>query len=166
MLSRTTHFGSQMEKVVLTYCASGKISWHSLLSTCLQARWGWVCAALWMPCWQNWCDLSPARWLRSSGDPPQEEETRRGWASPSWTLHPPLRALRRRTASSSCSPWCERQMATRRTGGSWKSWWYAPRSPTPRSRSRRRLRRGGRCRRTRSGLLEAPCAAWRMSSSP
>lgn len=130
-----------------------------LLSTCLQARWGWVCAALWMPCWQNWCDPSPVRWLQSSGDPPQGGETPGGWASPSWPLHLPLRFPH--TASSSCLPWCERQMA-KRTGGSWRN---APQIPTLRSRSLRRLRRGGQCRRTGSGPREAHCAAWRMSSS-
>lgn len=133
-----------------------------LLCTCLRAQWGWVCAALWTPCWQNWCDLFPAHWRQSAGDPPDWEKTSGGQVSLPWPLRPPLRP---HTASSSCSPWCERQMATRRTDGSWRSWWYVPRSPSPRSHSHRRLRRGGRCRRTRSGQLEALCAAWQMSSS-
>lgn len=140
-----------------------------LVCTCLQARWGWAYGALWMRCWQNWCDLSLVRWLLSSGEI-QGEMSLGGQASPQGpqqTQH--LRILLPRTASSSCSSWCERQTGMRTTGErqqSWRSWWYAPRSPSPRSRSPHRLRKGERCRRTWTGQLEAPYEAWRMSSSP
>lgn len=133
---------------------------RSVNCTCLQARWGWACAEQWRLCWQNWYDLSRAHWQQSVGELHHGEMSLEGPASPlcQLPLHP-------RTSSSSCSSWCGRRLATATKDEScWKNW-FVLQSPSPRCHSRRHLQRGERCHRTRSGLQEAVCVAWQMSSS-